>query len=307
MSHTLLLADDSLAIQRVVELTFAGEDIRVVAVGDGQQAIERLTADRPDIVLADIAMPLADGYAVAEFVRSTPAIADVPVLLLAGAFDIIEDSRLGASGAMGVLVKPFEPHVVINRVRELLGLGPATEAPATGGTRLFTPAVPPREPRTLSTTDAPFWIEPSAGVGTDSGTDSDAPPRVVEPISEASTPVAPTVAPPMPSPPPIGVWARTPPSTAAPWSVINVAPPVTTPTVAAAPLGAPAAPLVLAEPMPILDEQVLSGLVDRIAARVVEQLSERLRDEVTSVVLDVSERLVREEIVRIRDAARAQE
>jgi hypothetical protein len=52
---------------------------------------------------------------------------------------------------------------------------------------------------------------------------------------------------------------------------------------------------------------VLSALVDRIAARVVEQLAERLRDEVTSVVLDASERLVREEIARIRDAARNQE
>ena len=52
MSHTLLLADDSVTIQRVIELTFADEDIRVIAVGDGQEALARITADRPDIVLA---------------------------------------------------------------------------------------------------------------------------------------------------------------------------------------------------------------------------------------------------------------
>ena len=57
MSHTLLLADDSVTIQRVIELTFADEDIRVIAVGDGQQAIDRITADPPDIVLVDTSMP----------------------------------------------------------------------------------------------------------------------------------------------------------------------------------------------------------------------------------------------------------
>ena len=53
---TLLLADDSVTIQRVIELTFANEDVRVVAVGDGQAALQKLEADRPDIVLADVGM-----------------------------------------------------------------------------------------------------------------------------------------------------------------------------------------------------------------------------------------------------------
>ena len=69
VTHKLLLADDSVTIQRVVELTFSGEDIQVIAVGDGEQAIARIPTERPDIVLADIGMPKRSGYEVAAFVK----------------------------------------------------------------------------------------------------------------------------------------------------------------------------------------------------------------------------------------------
>ena len=69
MTHKLLLADDSVTIQRVVELTFSGEDVQVVTVGDGEQAIARIPIELPDIVLADIGMPKRSGYDVAAFVK----------------------------------------------------------------------------------------------------------------------------------------------------------------------------------------------------------------------------------------------
>ena len=65
MGPKLLLADDSVTIQRVIELTFADEDIDVQVVGDGAQAIEQIKANAPDIVLADTSMPEKDGYDVA--------------------------------------------------------------------------------------------------------------------------------------------------------------------------------------------------------------------------------------------------
>jgi CheY-like chemotaxis protein len=125
MPHKLLLADDSVTIQRVIELTFADEDVQVIAVGDGQKAIERIEADRPDIVLADVGMPERDGYEVAAFVKNTPHLAHIPVLLLTGAFEPIDEPRAGAVGCDGVLAKPFEPHMVITRVKELLAGGAA--------------------------------------------------------------------------------------------------------------------------------------------------------------------------------------
>ena len=120
MPQKLLLADDSVTIQRVIELTFADEDVQVVAVGNGRDAIERVQRDRPDIVLADIGMPERNGYEVAAFVKGNPATAHIPVVLLTGAFEPIDEGRAREVGCDGVLVKPFEPQVVISRVKDLL-------------------------------------------------------------------------------------------------------------------------------------------------------------------------------------------
>ncbi len=116
----LLLADDSVTIQRVIELTFSGEDIQVIAVNDGEQAIARIPAEQPDVVLADIGMPRKGGYDVAAFVKGRPDLSHIPVLLLAGAFEPVDQTRAEQVGADGVLIKPFEPRQVIERVKELL-------------------------------------------------------------------------------------------------------------------------------------------------------------------------------------------
>jgi CheY-like chemotaxis protein len=129
MAKTLLLADDSVTIQRVVELTFAHEDIRVVSMSDGQRAVSWLDAERPDIVLVDVAVPEVDGYEVAAHVRKSSRLKQVPVLLLAGAFEPVDEARARAIGCDGVIVKPFEPKQLVERVRELL----ADRKPARGG------------------------------------------------------------------------------------------------------------------------------------------------------------------------------
>ena len=132
MPATLLLADDSVTIQRVIEMTFAEEDVRVVTVGDGREAIERIAADPPDIVLADTNMPEKDGYEVSAFVKAESARSGIPVVLLTGAFEPVDDERAREVGCDAVLVKPFEPTAVLNRVRELLGV-PADAGPTAPG------------------------------------------------------------------------------------------------------------------------------------------------------------------------------
>src|SRR5258708_27130233 len=120
MPHKLLLADDSVTIQRVIELTFADEDVTVIAVGNGQAAIESVQRDRPDIVLADVGMQERNGYEVAAFIKGNPALAHIPVGLLTGAFEPVDEVRPRSVVCDGVLVKPFEPQVVINRRTDLL-------------------------------------------------------------------------------------------------------------------------------------------------------------------------------------------
>ncbi len=149
MPYKLLLADDSVTIQRVIELTFADEDVQVTAVSDGDQAIASLDADPPDIVLADVGMPGPNGYEVAAYVKQSPRLAHVPVVLLTGAFEPVDQARAESAGCDGVLAKPFEPQLVIARVKELL----ARQRPAArdGTVPAPPPAFEPLAPPDLGT------------------------------------------------------------------------------------------------------------------------------------------------------------
>lgn len=151
--RTLLLADDSVTTQRVIALTFADEPFRVVTVSDGQQARDSMAVMRPDIVLASVTLPRTNGYELAEYIRSVETLRDVPVLLLSGAFELVDQARLKASGAGGIIEKPLEPTAVINRVRELLGLKDTRPAPPAG--RLLTSVGTPSDRKAPPAADKP--------------------------------------------------------------------------------------------------------------------------------------------------------
>lgn len=149
MPHHLLLADDSVTIQRVIKLTFADEDVDVETVGDGDQAVASIDKSPPDIVLADVAMPGRTGYDVAQYIRDTPRLAHIPVVLLTGAFEPVDEVRASQVGCDAVLAKPFEPELVVSRVRELLSrprpmaAAPAEPVAAVRPAPVDTPVAPP--------------------------------------------------------------------------------------------------------------------------------------------------------------------
>ena len=121
MSHTVLVADDSLTIQRVIQLALAEEDVELVAVTSGEQAIEEIGSRQPALVLADTRMPDRSGYEIAEFLNSRPSHQRIPVVLMTGAFEPIDERRAKTAGCVEVLVKPFDPEKLVRTVRELLG------------------------------------------------------------------------------------------------------------------------------------------------------------------------------------------
>jgi len=172
MPYTLLLADDSVTVQRVIELTFSRENVDVVSVGDGDAAIARIEMEPPDIVLADIGMPGRDGYDVAAFVKGRPDLGDIPVLLLAGAFEPLDAGRAEAAGFAGVLVKPFEPQHVVSQVLALLNSRPAPVAPSAESETAVPSFEPPdvvdvpTESRSATEEPAPSVVDtPTPAVG----------------------------------------------------------------------------------------------------------------------------------------------
>jgi len=104
----LLLADDSPTIQKVVELTFADEGVTVVSVGSGAEALARLSEDKPDVVLADVFMPLPNGYEICQYIKQNAELRHIPVMLLVGSFEPFDEAEARRVGADDILTKPFQ-------------------------------------------------------------------------------------------------------------------------------------------------------------------------------------------------------
>ena len=118
----LLVADDSVAIQKIVSLTFADEGAKVMVASDGEQAIEILKWEVPDLVLADVHMPRRSGYEVCAYIKSRKSLRHIPVLLLVNVFEPFNEAEARKVGADGVLTKPFQSiRELVNKVGTLLG------------------------------------------------------------------------------------------------------------------------------------------------------------------------------------------
>jgi CheY-like chemotaxis protein len=127
MAHKLLLADDSITIQKVVELVLTEEDFEIKSVGNGE-AVETFS---PDIILADVEMPKMNGYQLCEKIKQDPRTSHVPVMLLAGAFEPIDEELAKKVGADDSIIKPFESQELISKLNAALTMASAGEAENT--------------------------------------------------------------------------------------------------------------------------------------------------------------------------------
>ena len=250
-----------------------------MAVSDGNQAIARVEEEPPDIVLADVGMPGKSGYEVSSYIKHQPRLAHIPVLLLTGAFEPIDQQKAAEAGCDGVLAKPFEPQLVIGRVRELLSRPPAETAPSSAGAARSVPsgsapppaapAVAPRaggDPSAGLLSPADYFDELDAAFAKLPGARTDSPAAVDrEPVDRHG--------------PAVPVSQTSAPETAA---VPKQAQPVL--TVAFAALlaaeqnpAAPRDPAAWVPPLAITDE-----IIDRVTQRVLEQMSDRVVRETVS-------------------------
>ena len=127
-NRKLLLADDSVTIQKVINLTFADEGVEVFAVSDGDTAMRRFNEFRPDIVLADVNMPGLNGYQICEELRGREDAANIPVILLVGSFEPFDEDEARRVGANDWITKPFQSiRQLVARVTGLLDSAAASE------------------------------------------------------------------------------------------------------------------------------------------------------------------------------------
>jgi len=203
-THTLLVADDSQTVRRIVEMACSGHDFDVVTAVDGDGAIAEISGRPPDIVLVDIAMPGPSGYDVAEFVKGRPELAHIPVVLMAGMHEAPDEQRARESGCAEVLVKPLRPQLVVERLRHWLESRPAPVANPLSAPdeALHVPAAPSFEAPAVHAASAVVAHQPApAFVGFDDGAPvlTNGTPIVVETFeSEEVVAVSPAVAVPPP-------------------------------------------------------------------------------------------------------------
>jgi CheY-like chemotaxis protein len=120
MTKKLLLADDSVTIQKVVALTFSGEDLDIETAVNGDEALEKARSFRPDIVLADVYMPGRNGYDLCADIKSDPLLSAVPVVLLVGTFEEFDQSEASRANCDAHISKPFDTAELTDLVHSLL-------------------------------------------------------------------------------------------------------------------------------------------------------------------------------------------
>ena len=173
MSRMILLADDSITIQKIVNLTFSGEGIDVVTVGNGDSALKKIHEHRPSLVLADIFMPGKNGYEVCEAIKSDPELRSIPVILLVGAFEPFDGHEAARVKADSHLTKPFEIKALISAVRNLIEIAEQQATVVTAPTPASRDALVEEEVKVDESVSAPaLSIE-----------------TIEEPISAAPSPV----------------------------------------------------------------------------------------------------------------------
>jgi len=130
MGARILVADDSVTIQKVVELTFSREDFELIAARSGEEAIRKAREYLPDLVILDTAMPDKSGYEVCRILKADLPLKDVPVIFFPNTFEVFDKEEAFRAGADDFITKPFESQVLIGKVKHLLSSRAAMRAEA---------------------------------------------------------------------------------------------------------------------------------------------------------------------------------
>jgi CheY-like chemotaxis protein len=188
MAKKILLADDSLTIQKVVELTLAGTDYELTCVSNGQKALASLAAERPDLILADVVMPEKNGYEVCEAVKGNPATARIPVVLLSGTFEPFDRERAERIGCDLIISKPFDAQHLLEEIERFLARAAAAPPPEEAPFETFVEPSPGAEEISLETLPP---LESAGSPGALGAPDGESPPpEPYEPSREEPSPAA---------------------------------------------------------------------------------------------------------------------
>ena len=141
MGKRILVADDSLTIQKAFAMVLGGQDYTLVAARSVDEALVAAKGGRPDLVIADAVLGSGSGYDLCASLKADPALRSVPVHILASSQNPFDEARARRAGADGHLLKPFDSQTLLDGVSVAL-LGPARPAPMAEASAKVAPVAP---------------------------------------------------------------------------------------------------------------------------------------------------------------------
>ncbi len=119
----ILVVDDEIYIVHILDFSLGMEGYEVITALDGEQALEKARADRPDLIVLDIMMPKLDGYETCKLLKADDNTKNIPVILLSAKGRNV-DQKIGFEvGADDYITKPFSPRKLVERINAILGQG----------------------------------------------------------------------------------------------------------------------------------------------------------------------------------------
>jgi CheY-like chemotaxis protein len=116
----VLLVDDERAIRTICRVNLEGDGLAVSEAKDGAEALDAVRQERPSVVLLDVMMPGVDGWSVAEQLAADDELREIPVVFLSARAADEDHLRAQELGAVGYVVKPFDPLELAGKVRDVL-------------------------------------------------------------------------------------------------------------------------------------------------------------------------------------------
>ena len=156
----VLVVDDSLSVRKVVQRALESRRIEVLSAASGNEALEQIGRDAPDLIVCDVIMPDMDGYQICDFVKKHPTLSRTPVLLISGIVNGTVLERAAKVRSDDVMRKPFAAEELLQRIESFLGAqarsassAVTTPSAASAATPAAAPVKPPAESRIAD--DAP--------------------------------------------------------------------------------------------------------------------------------------------------------
>ena len=120
MAAKILAVDDEKHIVRLVQINLQKEGYEVITASHGQEALDRIAADKPDLVIMDVMMPQMDGFEALKTLKSQPETVNLPVIMLTAKAQDADVFEGWKSGADLYLTKPFNPSELMSFVKRIL-------------------------------------------------------------------------------------------------------------------------------------------------------------------------------------------